>query len=259
MIEYLYSLNALGVALLFGGVMLVLSMRAPFTGRRLALNAATKEKADFVGRAQSSVLSFCALILVFSLIQVQGNFRQTEQIVHKEASTVLLLEHQLLRYGSSDADASRTLLRAYAGSIIQDDWPAMRHEELSDKATATFRLLSDGISALQPGSTRQQVTYAEMLKSLDALFESRGMRRAAAVFKLSSTFWYLTLVMLAALVGMNLMVVPTPTNLAAVSIPCVALALLAAVVFVTDRPFIGQTSIAPVSLQRVLLEMNAPH
>ncbi len=258
MIEYLYSFSALGVAVLFTGVMLGFSLAAPFVGRWLGFNASSKEKADIIGRSQSSVLSFCALTLAFSLVQVQGNFRQTEQIVHKEASTVLLLEHQLIRLGSPGADSPRTLLRAYADSIIQDDWPAMRHEELSDQATAAFRLLSDAISVLQPTPGRQQVAYADTVKSLDSLFETCGLRRAAATIKLSFPFWCLALVLLTTVVGLNLMVVPLPTNLASAVIPCVVLSLLAAVVFITDRPFLGHTSIPPTSMERVLIEMNTP-
>jgi len=253
---YLYNLDEFSVAAVFAGVMLVLSLVAPFVGKRLGWNADTKEKADFVGRAQSTVLSFGALALSFSLVQVQGNFRQTEQIVHKEASTVLLLEHQLLRFGLPAANIPRTLLRGYASSIIHDEWPSMQHHDVSNKTTAAFRALSDGVGDLQPSPGRQQMAYADIIKSLDNLFETRGLRRAAAATALSSTFWILAFVLLAILVGLNLMVVPLPTNLVSVVAPCVALALLASVVFVTDRPFIGRAGILPTSLEYVLIEMN---
>src|SRR5579862_2172061 len=111
MYDQLYALGDIGVLALFGGVSVVCFALAPLMGKRLGWTVPEKDT-DYIIRAQSTLITFTALILAFSLVQAQANHRKTEELVAKEASALNTLDRQLLRYGEQGA-ALRLALWGY--------------------------------------------------------------------------------------------------------------------------------------------------
>ena len=91
-----------------------------------------------------------------------------------------------------------------------------------------------------------------MLKALDALVDFREQRVAAAALRLPSTFWYLALVLIVTTVGLSTMIEPISHHTIGIAAQGFAIALLAALVFITDTPFMGDTSIQPTSFNKAV-------
>src|SRR5882724_642646 len=133
MITWLYSfpevvLEAIA-ALLLAGLVTV----TPRIVRRVPLLAVGEENADLVLRIQVTLFTMTSLVLAFTLVQAESNFRKVDSIVSAEASQIDRLDRLLARYGDVTAGAIRERLRAYTRSIIDDDWPAMLQGGESEK------------------------------------------------------------------------------------------------------------------------------
>jgi hypothetical protein len=225
-------------------------------GSRCGWTAPTKDRADYIVRAQSTIISFTALILAFSLVQVQGNLRQTQELVDKEAGYLNMLDRQLVRFGTQAAAALRPLLWDYAASVIRDEWPSLRGEQLSDRTSQLLRPLSKGVFALEPGPGRQQTIYADMLQSLDAMADAREQRLSASSLRLTPAFWYLAFALIVVMVGLSALIEPVGFHMVSVAVQGLAIALLASLVFISDRPFKGDTSVPPTPFERALVVMK---
>ena len=88
----IYALGEVGVIILFGVVTAACLVAAPYVGRKLGLTVPNKDRADYIIRAQSTLITVTALLLAFSLVQAQGNLRKTEELVANEASTFNTLD-----------------------------------------------------------------------------------------------------------------------------------------------------------------------
>ena len=209
--------------------------------------------------ALAVVIGFAGLVLAFSLVQEQINFRNLEAQVGTEANSLAQLDRLLIRYGSLGDDALRLSLREYANSIVNDEWPQLSKSRVSGRTTRLLRELSQDVSAVDPTPGIQSLIYTEMLKKIDELTTARETRLVSATnIRLAPIFWeaialiYLILLVLAALSQ------STFSLGGAVALGCqgFALTLLVALVFVFDRPFRGRTSVSPQPVIKVIAEMQ---
>jgi len=253
-LNWLYGLSDVGIAALFGGVAVFAFVVTPLIGRLLGWTA-TKDGADYIVRAQGTLINFTALILAFSLVQAMANFRKAEELVAKEAGDINFLDRQLLRYGDQGA-ALRPLLWSYTSSIIGDEWPTLRDGQRSPATKAAFNQFAPKVFALEPSAGRQVAIYTDILKSLESLVDFREQRIAAANVRLPLLFWGLTIVLMTILVGLSTMIQPILFYTISTAAQGLAIALLAVLVFCVDRPFQGETSVSSEPLVKALVLMK---
>ena len=92
---------------------------------------------------------------------------------------------------------------------------------------------------------------------MDALVDLRNQRIAAAALRLPSTFWYLALVLIVTAVGLSTMIEPASHQTIGIAAQGFTIALLAALVFITDTPFMGDTSIQPTVFEKAVARIQA--
>jgi hypothetical protein len=257
MIDWLYEIGDFWVFVIFGLVSVVCFMVAPYIGTRLHLTAPSKDRADYVIRAQATVISFTAIILAFSLVQVQGNLRRAEEIVAKEAGQLDFLDRQLLRYGDPKVADLRSLLWDYTNAILQDEWRDLQYGIPSERTEQARRPLSQAVFQIEPQTPRQTAIYNEILKSIDQLAESRDERIAAAQLHLPFEFWCLAFALFMIMVALSLMLEPASHQNVSIAAQGLAIAFLAALVFVIDYPFKGSFTVEPAAIEHALKTMRA--
>jgi hypothetical protein len=257
MIDWLYEIGDFWVFVIFGAVSFSCFIAAPYVGSRLHLTVPDKDRAGDVLRGQGMVMSLSIFILAFLLVQVTSNLRQTEEGVAKEAGQLNFLDRQLLRYGDPKVAELRPLLWEYTRAILQDEWPGLIHGMESGHTDQALRPLSQAIFLIEPQNSRQTAIFNEMLKSLDQLAESRDQRIAASQLSLPFEFWCLALAMFAIMVGLNTTLEPVFHQDLSIAAQGLAIALLAALVFVVDYPFRGSLSVAPTPIEQALTTMRA--
>lgn len=173
MIDWLYSLPEILLlvagALLMAGAILLL----PSLVHRLPYLRTSNENNDFVLRMQATLFTMTSLVLAFTLVEAENNFRKADLLVATEASQINRLDRLLSRYGDDSATDLRRHLLAYAKAIVDDEWPAMLHGGRSDKVRLALTPLSRGIFEIEPRPGRETTIYAEILRSFDTIAESR--------------------------------------------------------------------------------------
>jgi hypothetical protein len=252
----LYSLGEIGVIALFGAVTAACFVAAPYMGRKLGWTVPNKDRADYIIRAQATLITVTGMVLAFSLVQAQGSLRRTEELVVKEASTLNILDRLLVRYGDQGAEL-RPLLRAYTTSIIEDEWPALRHGQRSTATSVKLTPLSRTVFQLDPQTARQVTIYGEMIKSIDEMADEREQRVSAANLRLHAEFWLVAFLLGLILVALSTVIEAVAHHTVSIAAQGLALALLAALVFCSDRPFKGNISVAPTPIVKVLAIMKA--
>lgn len=201
--------------------------------------------------AYKIIVSFTAILLSFALVQAVGALRSTEINVSREAGAINMLDRLLTRYGIQTTNAIRPILFAYGQSLVMADWPAMQQGKGSPVTTGKLRAVNRAIQTLESGQPSKPLIYAEMLKQLDTINDSRQERIDSSSVGLPQVLWEAT----SALSGILLLLsyfIRMPARLIAIGCHAVAISMLTIVVFTVDQPFKGQTSTSPAAIERVL-------
>lgn len=249
MIAFLYSLSDVSVAALFGVVVAVVFAAAPLVRARL-FGPVSAANAEIARTSMTAITGFTGAVLAFSLVQAQGNLRSVEQTVAAEAMQLSQVDRLLVSYGDAPAGSIRETIRAYAESVVADEWPQLSRHGTSGRTAELFHEVTQQILALRPVSARETVIYSDLVKSVDQLAENRHERLIATDLGLPPIYWEVIVSLLLLLVAFSAFVEPQR----AISLGGLGagLALLITLVFIFDQPFLGNVSVTPAALVDVL-------
>ncbi len=253
----LYSLPDLVIVLIFCGISGLVMAVVPRLVRRIAATTDDKDSVEFAVRAQGTLLSICTVVLAFALVQAQSNYRKVEELVASEAAHINQLDRLLARYGDPNAENIRQHLRTYAKSVVDDDWPELRRGGGSPNTRGLFGPISRGVLAISPQPGRQSTIHADMVKLADALAEAREARIQVAHEAVSPMFWRVIGGLLFLIVVLSCLMEPTLARTMGLCGQVVAVSALVALVFITDRPFMGQTSVGPDAIVKAISMIEA--
>jgi hypothetical protein len=257
MIAWLYTIPEILLEALAAALLAVLMTALPRIVRRVRSLAAGEAHTDFVLRIQGTLFTMTSLVLAFTLVQAEGNFRRVDALVSAEASQIDRLDRLLARYGDATASAIREHLRAYTRSIIDDDWPAMMRGGESETARQAFAPVSRGVLALNPLPGRQTEIYTEMLRTFDAVAESRDARVNAVSITLPTAYWIIVLFSAAMLMFVSSTMEVSRSRAIVLACQMAVLGGLIGFVFITDQPFLGQTGVDTSDYERALRHIDA--
>lgn len=258
MIDWVYTFPEALLLALFAALLALLVVLLPRLIRRLPLFAPSEFNSDFVMRIQSPLFTMTSLVLAFTLVQADTNFRQVDTLLSSEAAQINQLDRMLTRYGDSQASEIRPLLHAYARSIVTDEWPTMLRDHHGEEATRlAFMPISRHVLAMNPSGGRQSLIFAEMLKSLDAIAESRASRLNNVKLGLPAIYWEVMLFAVALLVLVSCTINQTPFRAVILAAQMAVLGAFVGFVVDMDQPFKGPTSVKPDALAEVISVMKS--
>jgi hypothetical protein len=256
MIAFLYSLPDLGVAILFGVALALVFAMAPMLRLRL-FGHVSDANSEIARTTITAITGFTGLVLAFSLVQAQGNLRIVQQTVSAEAMQLEQMDRLLAHYGDAKVAAIREAVLAYAESIVADEWPMLSEHSSSQRTADLFGALSRRILDIQPTPGRENVIYADLVKIADQLAESREDRVNATDLGLPPVFWEAIAFLTVLLAAFAAFVEPRRARAMSLGGLGAALALLIALVFIFDQPFLGDVSVTPGPIVRALTAMHA--
>lgn len=253
MIDWLYSLPEtlllIASALLMVGAILAL----PSLVHRLPYLRTSNENNDFVLRMQATLFTMTSLVLAFTLVEAENNFRKVEQLVSTEASQINRLDRLLNRYGEEQVAELRLNLLAYTKSIVDDEWPAMLRGGRSDKTRLAFAPLSRGIFEIDPRPGRETTIYAEILRSFDSIAESRDARLNAVSVSLPKPYWQVVLFAVLMLLFISSTMQRSAFRAYVLSAQMAVMGAFIGFVFIMDQPFKGQTAVDAQPLRQAIV------
>ena len=242
---------------LFAVILALLIVVLPRLIHRIPLFAPNEHNTDFVIRVQNPLFTMTSLVLAFTMVQADINFRQVHALVSAEAAQINQLDRLLARYGDSLASEIRPLLHAYASSIVMDDWPAMLRHRGSEATRRAYTPISRHVLAMTPATGRQSLIFAEILKTLDQVAESRASRLSAVSVGLPAIYWEVMIFAVAMLVLVSSTIDQTPFRTAVLTAQMAVLGVFVGFVVDMDQPFKGPTSMKPDALVEVIAIMKS--
>jgi hypothetical protein len=251
------AMPEIAIVLLFAAAVGATLAILPLVARYALGIVISKETAEGMQKGQAAVTGLAALVAAFSLVQAQVNLTNVQKQVGTEASQMSQLDRLLARYGDPGVGQIRQTLKAYAGSVVREEWPELARGHESPITNDLFGSLSRSILAINPGQGRQGLVYADILKMTDELAESRSARVQAARTRLPTIFWEVILLLLFLVAAFALLGEARRGSAVALAGQGFGLALLIGLAFVVQFPFNGQTRVSPSPIGHALAAMQA--
>ena len=202
---------------------------------------------EIVGWQISVIGTTYAVILGFMLFNVWDNFRTADLNADQEANA--LVNFYRLSEGLPDPTKASIQLdaRVYAQIMIQDEWPAMAHRNLSPAGTTITQELWETLVKAGKDPAAQGPNFTDALAELSTMTQHRRVRHLESQFRLPGLLWtvllaggFITLISSCLLSADNM-------RLHFVLVICISLLLgitLLAIAEV-DQPFRGAVRVQP--------------
>ena len=256
-IEILQGFDTIWVFVVVCSGMVALTAAMPWLRHRLLHLEVGRPLSDGAGDALKAVTGFMVFVVAFSLVQVQGQFRTTEDMALKEATAVSTMDRALFHFGTPASLVARTDLLAFASSVVTDEWPLLARNQRSAKTDALFKKFAADVRLLEGETSRQRAAEGEMLRTLDNMEDMREARIAAAEFGLMPLFWWVACGLFGIILVLAFFTAASiDKTLANCGLIC-AIGMMLSLVLVYEDPFAGDISVAPTALKRVIQAATA--
>ena len=245
------------IVLMFAALAAVSIVVLPLIFRPIRICRLNFDHTEFTLRIYGTLFTLCGFALAMTLVQAQAIFRHAESMVASEAAHINNLDRLLTRYGDPAITGLRPALLGYVNSIVKEEWPAMAHDRDSEKTRLALVPVAVAITAITPAPGRQTTLYAEMLKSLDFITELREERLDSVHVALPSVYWDVVFFAMIVLMVAASAIQRTPFRTLLLAGQAAFLGAIIGVVFITDHPFKGQTSVGTNAMDKAIAMMKA--
>lgn len=197
-----------------------------------------------------------SLLLAFSAVSAWEAFGSADRAVHGEATTLSTLSRDLAVFGSVESDHARELLRAYAKTVVEQEWPYMRNGQPGHSTWTAVDSMFRAVGNIRPATPREVALMPEIWARTNELVKYRRERLYAGEAQVPGTLWAVVTLGTFLTIMATYVFPRTAFNLAAVSVLSGALGLVFFFIAAMDRPFAGQESIGSGPIESTLLKME---
>jgi len=255
-IEHLQRLGNASTFLVVVGALVGLAILLPWLRQRAGITL-HKEMMDGASDAYKAVISAIIFVLAFAVYQVQGNYRNAELSVEKEADQLNSLDRALLRYGSAEATGLRPLVVEYGKLIVDKEWPLMQQYDRSNGADTSLEKLTAALRTLKADGSAQQAQLGGFQRMSDEISDLREARLSMTNKSLPSLYWATIAGLLLLLAVLVCFTSATWDKLLGQAGQICAVGLLLSLVIIIDGPFRGETSVPSDAIAHVVKVIQA--
>lgn len=257
MIDYLHTLPNVVICLGIVLVGLTLSTAIPCYIRWKYKLEPSEHLAKGAEEGFKLFTSITLLLIAFSLVRVQGDHRNVEDLVSREAALMFKLNRSLGAFGGAHAVELQGDLKNYADAVVNDEWPLMAKNERSEEASNDLTDLTQGIRLLDPKNPVQQMARAEIVTTLNQLSDVREARLSAARLKLPSYLWDALAISVALLIVFGWLQNPLPKMVTYVGGVTIGVSILFTLVIALEGLFVGESQVAPAAIVHILPSLGS--
>ena len=257
MINYLHTLPNVVIGLGIMCVGLLLSTAIPFYIRWKYKLDPDEHLAKGAEEGFKLFTSITLLLIAFSLVRVQGDHRNVEDLVSREAALMYKLNRSLEAFGGSHAAELQGDLKSYADAVVNDEWPLMAKNERSQEASNDLTDLTQGIRLLDPRNPVQQMARAEIVTTLNQLSDVREARLSAARLKLPPYLWDALAISVALLIVFGWLQNPLPKMVAYVGGVTIGVSVLFTLVIALEGLYVGESRVTPEAIVHILPSLGS--
>ena len=208
---------------------------------------------DVAGFIYSVIGVVYAVLLGFTAIMVWEQFRNAQEGVEREADALADLYRDAQTFPTEVREQVALRVRAYARVVLEKEWPAMAEGESSPETQEAYEQLLRTYHEFTPKDDHQRAWYAESVRQLNVLGDSRRDRLLRVRSGLSTVIWSVLLVGGVVTIGFTFLF-GTP-NARAQGLMTAGLALTIGVVLLSIvalvHPFAGITRVDPQAFYQV--------
>ena len=240
---------ALAIALAVGGLLIA----------RRILPAETLDFHHYMTSAQFQVMgTIYAVLLAFVIITVWQHHSAITTILEEEAANLLELRRDAGQYPESIGKPLVDALRAYATSVVDDEWEAMRHGGESDRAEEAYENVWRLYRTLPVSDLRELAAQTEILRQMNELAENRHLRLLRARSTIDPILWIALLAGAALTIGFSYLFGARDLGYQILTTATFAgtIALFICVIMVLDAPFTRAGSVSREPFLRALRIMQ---
>jgi hypothetical protein len=240
-----------GLLLLLAGIVATLHVLR----RRLPHSLETHQQAVAVGPF-TFLITLYAFLLGFIVVNLWQTYQDAGRNAEQEAETVGTLYR--LTESWPEAKAARSLLVAYIGSVIRDEWPSMAAGRASPKTEELYRRIWRDFHALDLRTPKDQALYAEILRQLGRLTDLRRARLLLLEGTIPPVLWWsLATGGLLLLVGLHFLGIVSASEQIAFDVTVVGMLLLTLYLAVDfNGVFSGRLRIRPTAFEAIEADLN---
>lgn len=257
MINYLHTLPNIVIGVFITCMGLLISTALPlFIRWKYKLNP-DEHLAKGAEEGFKLFTSITLLLIAFALVRVQGDHRNVEDLVSREAALMFKLNRSLAAFGGSHAVELQGDLKNYADAVVDDEWPLMAKNERSEQTSNVLTDLTQGIRLLDPKNPVQQMARAEIVTTLNQLSDVREARLSAARLQLPSYLSDALAISIALLVIFGWLQNPLPKMVAYVGGVTIGISVLFTLVIALESLFVGESRVTPDAIVHVLPSLGS--
>jgi hypothetical protein len=194
-----------------------------------------------------------AVLLGFTAIVVWEQFDKAQAGVDQEANEIADLYRDAQTFPEDTREQLETQLRAYAGLVVEKEWPAMAERKSSPEAWDMYNRIWRSYHEFQPQNDHQKIWYEQSLIRLNQLGDQRRLRL------LSSQSVGIPTVMWIALLGAGVITIgfsflfgtrSAAAHLLMTSALAMTIALVLVSILALEEPFAGITRVDPEAFEQ---------
>lgn len=233
----------------------VVAMLGPTLLRRRYSYSVLVKNNEVAGFKFATLGVIYAVLLGFAIVSVWEKFSEAELLVLREAGASATL-YRLSSGDEPEAVATRTRLRAYLASVVEDEWMLMASERESRTSGDSMKALYE--ATLRLADKRPLAVGVELLRELGSITEARRGRLYVARGVVSPALWLMLIC--GALVTVGFTYFFAMENLRAQTAMTGALAFIIFlglfVIISYDHPFTGAVSVEASPLRSLISDMD---
>jgi hypothetical protein len=255
MTDFFYSLPIWQSTILVLGAALAIGLGSSLGLRALFRIRPTNEEKEIAFNLMQVAAAYVGIMIAFAGVQAWQDFADAQGAVSHEAATAAELYQDLSIYGP-ETRAARSALRAYVGSITQEEWPLLSQGKGSAATETALLNVFNEVGQLDPDDNRTGAIYTEALSRLNDLINLRRERIIQSQAGLPLILWSIGLVGSLLTLAYASTFSPTRSNILMISGFSMTLGLVFLFILTVDYPFKGEFSVSNRELVKLTSEFD---
>lgn len=213
---------------------------------------------DVVGPAVSVIGTTYAVLIAFMLSGVWNNLLGARLNAEQEANNLVNIFRFAYQLPPESKTEIQRITKDYCRAVIEEEWPAMVHEQQSPMGHRLTWDLWHALSSVQPRSAGEQTVMDHSLSELSSMTEHRRIRLLQSRQKLPALLWAVLIVGGVVTVSSTCLFGVENFKLHMVQVFEISflLSLMLVAIASIDRPYQGDVRVGPGAFRYALETMN---
>ena len=259
MFEYLENYPWAYAAIILSAMFVIFAIVGILIVRNTINRKSLKENHDVAGFVFTNLGVLYAVLLGFTVVNVQQRFDKIKDVAEQEAGYLSALYRDSEVFSEKNRHEIRESIKTYCFSALNEEWASMAHGESHPNTEKAFKNILKAYYKVEIANRKQEVWYSESVSKLNELMSARLARILGSRESLGSEMW--TLLILGAVVMVAFIwffsIESLTSHILMASVLAVSTAFLIFLIYSLDTAYSGNVSIPPEALQRALDNFNS--